>query len=269
MSAALAVGPWAVPYPLLLLLALAVASFAVARHLGRKSGVDAEPGLWGALVVGLVLARLGFVYEFREAYLSNPASLLDIRDGGWNPLAGFVGAWFYALSQSVRSPPLRRPLHGALWMASLGWLAGSMALSATTGGGKPLPSLALHTLEGKTLDLATFRGRPTVVNLWATWCPPCAREMPVMASAQALNPGVNFVFVNQGETAEQVGAWLSQRQLQLRNVIVDGSRQVGAALDHAAYPTTLFFDARGALVATRVGELSKATLTQKLNQLTP
>lgn len=268
MSAALAVGPLVVPYSLLLLLSLAVASFTVVRHLGRKSGVDAEPGLWRALVVGLVLARLGFVYEFREAYLSNPLSILDIRDGGWNALAGFVGAWFYVLSQGMRSPPIRRPLHGALWTASLGWLAGSMALSATAESGKPLPSLALQTLEGKTLDLAAFRGRPTVLNLWATWCPPCAREMPVMASAQALNPAVNFVFIDQGESAEQVGAWLSQRQLHLRNVIVDGSRQVGAALDHAAYPTTLFFNARGELVATRVGELSKATLTQRLEQLT-
>lgn len=131
-----------------------------------------------------------------------------------------------------------------------------------------MPALALPTLDGQTLDLIALRGKPTVLNLWATWCPPCAREMPVMAGAQSQNPSVNFVFVDQGESADQVAAWLSQRQLHLRNVVLDSSRQVGAAFDHAAYPTTLFFDAKGRLVATRIGELSAATLAQKLNQIT-
>lgn len=267
MSNALVLGPLVVPYSLLLMLAVAALTFGLARRMGKKDDVDAEPVLWRALVFGLILARLGFVYEFRDAYLATPLSVIDIRDGGWNALSGFVGAWFYVLSRSVRNPVMRRPLHRALWTASAAWLVGSLALAATSGTGTPMPSIALPSLDGQTINLASFRGKPTVLNLWATWCPPCAREMPVMASAQAQNPAVNFVFVNQGEPAEQVGAWLTQRQLNLHNVVLDSSRQLGAALDHSAYPTTLFFDAKGHLVTTRIGELSAATLAQKLNQL--
>jgi thiol-disulfide isomerase/thioredoxin len=265
---ALVIGPLAVPWSLLLVMAVTATTFGMARRTGKKDGVDAEPALWRALVLGLVLARLGFVYEFRDAYLAAPLGIIDIRDGGWSALSGFVGAWLYVLSQTRRHPAMRRPLHRALWTASAGWLAGSLALAATSGAGTPLPSMALPALDGQTVDLASFRGKPTVLNLWATWCPPCAREMPTLANAQAQHPAVNFVFVNQGEPAAQVAAWLSQRQLALRNVMLDRSRRVGAALDHSAYPTTLFFDADGRLVATRIGELSAATLTQKLDQIT-
>ena len=114
------------------------------------------------------------------------------------------------------------------------------------------------------IRLDAFIGKPTVVNLWATWCGPCVREMPVLHQAQLDHPAVNFVFVNQGEQPERVGAWLKHRSLPLRNVLIDGKGEAGSAFDQRALPTSLFFDARGQWVATRIGELSRATLTEKL-----
>src|SRR5690606_40886240 len=64
-------------------------------------------------------------------------------------------------------------------------------------------SLALTKLEGGEVRLPTFIGQPTVVNLWATWCPPCRREMPVLRDAQQRYPDIAFIFANQGESAEQ------------------------------------------------------------------
>ena len=115
--------------------------------------------------------------------------------------------------------------------------------------------------------LAGFAGKPTVVNLWTTWCPPCRREMPVLEQAQAANPDANIVFVNQGEEAATIAAFLDRHGLALRNVLVDPQRRTGAALGHRALPTTLFFDAQGRLADTRIGELSQATLTQRLTSL--
>jgi thiol-disulfide isomerase/thioredoxin len=112
-----------------------------------------------------------------------------------------------------------------------------------------------------------FAGRPTVVNLWATWCPPCVREMPVLQQAQRAHSDVHFVFVNQGEPAERVRSWLSGRGLELRNVLIDGRGQAGAAFDQQGLPTTLFFDAEGRLVGRRIGELSSATLGEKLDDV--
>ena len=106
-------------------------------------------------------------------------------------------------------------------------------------------------------------------NWGATWCPPCVREMPVLHQAQSSHPGVNFVFVNQGEPVDKVAAWLKARNLPLRNVLLDAQGQIGAAFKQRALPTTLFFNAKGELVSMRVGELSAATLTERLQALKP
>jgi hypothetical protein len=91
--------------------------------------------------------------------------------------------------------------------------------------------------------------------------------MPVLHQAQANNPAVNFVFINQGESAQRVGGWLEARKLSLRNVLLDSNGQALAALNQRGLPTTLFFDAKGRLVSARTGELSEATLAEQLRLL--
>ncbi len=75
---------------------------------------------------------------------------------------------------------------------------------------------------------------------------------------------MNIVFVNQGEESRTIAAFLDRQGLVLGNVLVDPQSRTGAALGHSALPTTLFFDAHGRLADTRIGELSQATLTQRL-----
>jgi thiol:disulfide interchange protein len=88
-----------------------------------------------------------------------------------------------------------------------------------------------------------------------------------LQQAQAANPDVNIVFVNQGEEPGAIAAFLDRQGLVLRNVLVDPQGSAGTSLGHSALPTTLFFDAQGRLVGTRIGELSQATLTQRLTEL--
>ena len=239
-------------------------SLFVGTRRSRKSGVEVEPVLWKTLLVGLLVARLAFIWEFRAAYMVSPLSMLDIRDGGWNATAGFIGAWLFALSLYGRRPALRKPMQAALLTGSVIWLVGSIALSLRPDTGQEMPALGFPSLQGQTVQLAEFKGKPTVVNLWATWCPPCVREMPVLQKAQADQPDVNFVFLNQGESADKVGAWLQARNLTMRNVLLDPTRTAGAVFKQSALPMTLFFDAKGGLVSTRIGELSSATLAERL-----
>jgi thiol-disulfide isomerase/thioredoxin len=264
---AFVLGPLALPYALLLLLAAVVSSLLIGTRIGRARGVDVEPALWKALLVGLVAARLAFIWEFRSAYLAAPLTVVDIRDGGWNATAGFIAAWLYVLSLYRRRPELRKAMQAALLTGSFVWLAGAIALALVLPGPArtPLPALAFASLDNpEPLPLARFKGKPTVVNLWATWCPPCVREMPVLQQAQRDRPDVHFVFLNQGESAARVGAWLQARNLGLHNVLLDETRSASAAFQQSALPTTLFFDADGLLVTLRIGELSAATLAERL-----
>ncbi len=267
MTRTLQIGPLALPYGLLVTMSAIGGGWFIATRLARKSGIDAEPVLTRMLLVGVVAARLAFVLQWRGPYFDAPLSILDIRDGGWDAAAGLAAAGLFGFYRMRRLPELRRPMFAAVLTTGLIWALGSFALTMGARDAVPLPPLSLSTLDGRTERLDGFVGKPTVVNLWATWCPPCRREMPVLQQAQGANPDVNFVFINQGETPAVVQGFLDQRKLALQNVLVDERLQAGSALGHRALPTTLFFDARGQLVATRIGELSQATLAQRLSEL--
>lgn len=267
MNHSLQIGPLSLPYSLLLtLLAITLGGF-VARRLARSAGTEVEPTLTHMLLVGLVAARLAFVWQWREQYLELPLSILDVRDGGWEPAAGLVVALLFGLQRAFRQTDLRKPVLAAVLTTGMVLLLGGVVTFLMASSAAPLPPLTLRSLDGRPVALASFAGKPTVVNLWATWCPPCQREMPVMQQAQASNPDVNIVFVNQGEESRTIAAFLDRHSLVLRHVLVDPQHQTGAALGHRALPTTLFFDAEGRLADTRIGELSQATLTQRLTRL--
>lgn len=268
MNPAITLGPLVLPWGLGAVLASLLVAWALGRWLGRRQGADPGDALWGAFWAGALLARIAFIVEYRSAYLAEPLSMLDIRDGGWNPVAGLLGAWLYALVRARRRAPQAWPaLRSALMAGTAVFVAGLGALSALPDTDRHLPALTVRSLQGAEVDLRTFQGKPTVINLWATWCPPCVREMPVLAAAQRQSPDVNVVFLNQGEAADQVRAWLRSRGLGLDNALIDETRAAGAVFEQKAFPTTLFFDADGRLVGTRIGELSAATLQERLARI--
>ena len=109
-----------------------------------------------------------------------------------------------------------------------------------------------------------------VINLWATWCPPCRREMPVLAQAQQQRPDVRFIWINQGESAETVMGYLQREQatapLPLAQVLFDPQQQAGRHWRQRGLPSTYFYGADGRLCGMRMGELSRASLAQHLKE---
>jgi len=73
--------------------------------------------------------------------------------------------------------------------------------------GRPAPALKLVDLDGKAHDLAALKGRVVVVNFWATWCPPCRREMPSLERLRRALPEVVILAVDVGEDADTVFAF--------------------------------------------------------------
>jgi thiol-disulfide isomerase/thioredoxin len=279
MSAAvLQLGPLVLPVPLLIQAAGLVAAVWVGKRIARQGGrtaelvAEVEARLLRLFWIGLAAARLAYVWSWREAYLAQPLSMLDVRDGGWDAVAGYAAASLVGLGQLSRQPRLRRPYIAAFVLALTGWVGAEATRIAWPAHGQTrLPALRLATPGGRELALDTLAGRPVVLNLWATWCPPCRHEMPMLLQAQAAHPEVEFVFVDQGEARDEVVRYLQQQPglAALRNVLLDPARASGAAFDARALPTTLFFDARGELVSTRIGLLSEATLAQRLAQIHP
>ena len=271
MSSTLHIGPLALPLTALITLVATMLGLVLADRAGRKLEPSLGEGLsrhaWRIALLAVVAARLAFVWRYKAAYLQTPLDILNIRDGGWDAQVGVIAAWVYTLVLLQRQAMWRKPLLLSVGSASAVWLGGQLAMGIWVGphAGQPgLPAVTLQGLDQRDTPLASFRGKPVVLNLWATWCPPCLREMPVLQLGQQEHPDVHYVLVNQGESAPQVQAYLAQHGLRLPHVLLDPKGQVAATFDASAYPTTLFFDAQGRLVARRTGEVSWATLLDKV-----
>ncbi|MFK3906977.1 TlpA disulfide reductase family protein [Pseudomonas alabamensis] len=247
---------------LVLLVALAVASLIAGRWV-RRGHADTRTAVFNLLLVGLACARIGFVIVYWPSYQADPWQALDVRDGGFLALPGVLGLALAALLYGWRRPPTRRPLAWSLLGAALVWAAGGL-FGHWQEQQTRLPDLALQDAQQRPVTLQHYAGRPLVVNLWASWCPPCRRELPVLQEAQRAYPEVTFLFVNQGETPELLGTFLATAGLTGSHVLFDDTGELARRVGSAALPTTLFYDADGRLVGSHLGELSRASLRHAL-----
>ncbi|MBS0507645.1 MAG: TlpA family protein disulfide reductase [Proteobacteria bacterium] len=269
MDSVLQIGPLVLPWTLLIFVVGWQLGHWVHERLARRQGLASGPHAWRLTLAALLAARLGFVLQYPAEYGAAPWSALDIRDGGWQPWAGLAAALLYLGLLWLRRSPWRRPTLAGLATFMAIWIVGLALLQATAPQrGTALPDWRGVALDARNLALSELRGRPVVINLWASWCPPCRREMPVLLQASRSRPDVRFVWINQGEAPEAALRYASQQGLPLADVLLDGSSQLSRELGHKALPTTLFYDAQGRLQAVRAGELSGATLARLLAQVT-
>ncbi len=259
-----------VPLPVV----LAVVALALALLLAR-CWPQRAPGAWRPVVavlldmflVGLLAARAVFVLRHLPEYSADPWAVLRIGDGGFNGTAFFLAAATWAAWKLRGVPETRRLVLYCALSGTCAWGFASLLLQQWQAQHVHAPTLVLRDLQGEPVTLHPGDGRPLVVNLWASWCGPCVREMPLLASAQQQHAQVRFVFVNQGEDAATVSRFLRQNVPGLRGVLVDEATATSQALGVQVYPGTLFFDGGGRLRELHVGELSAAGLEHKLSRL--
>ncbi len=259
-------GPLSMPIAVILVLVALLIAAGAGLLAGRAQKTGIGHILTDMLLAGVLVARAAFVAIWFDAYRIAPWSMLDIRDGGFSPWVGMAAALLVAIWHGWRTAAVRKPLALGLAAGALVWggtfTAISMMQNAT------LPTVPLTTLAGEPADLTRLAaGKPLLVNMWATWCPPCRRELPTLAAAQKQEAGVRFVFVDQGEDARTVQRYLSAASLELDNVLLDAGARMGREVGSGGLPTTLFYDTKGRLVDTHVGQLTAGSLASKLDRL--
>lgn len=133
--------------------------------------------------------------------------------------------------------------------------------------GRPAPGFALREVgTGNTIDLTQFRGKPVVLNFWATWCVPCWDEHPVLvANARRMQPGVQFVGVVFQDTEQKILGFLNQRGSSYPT-LVDDRGKTAIAYGVGGVPETFFLDRSGTIVAKYTGPMSSDDIRVNLEK---
>jgi thiol-disulfide isomerase/thioredoxin len=236
----------------------------VARRLPDVSHRSAGSMVLDAAVWGLLAARMAYIAQWWDEYSATPMSMIAIGDRGFSWWAGIAVAVAYIWWRTRFTRVLRGPVLAGVMVGAAVWIAAGGVLDLMRRSAPPLPDLQLSTLDARPVSLGEYGGRPVVLNLWASWCPPCRREMPVLEQAQVEFPDVAFVLVNQGESAQQAKAFLESEGLNLTDVLLDPASETMRAVRSRGLPTTLFFDAHGRMVDSHLGEITMPSLKDKV-----
>jgi thiol-disulfide isomerase/thioredoxin len=120
--------------------------------------------------------------------------------------------------------------------------------------GKAAPATGFTAPDGKPVTLAAFKGKPLLVNLWATWCGPCVKEMPSLDRLAKRGAGkLQVVVVNQTDDAAAIAKWWAPRQLTNLAAYRDEAGKLGFDFETGVLPTTVLYDAEGKEVWRIVG----------------
>lgn len=129
----------------------------------------------------------------------------------------------------------------------------------------PAPAIAGRTLDGEPFDLAALRGRPVVLNVWASWCGPCRKEIPAIAAWAKQHPEVAVVGVDYQDDVDAARAFAREHGATWPSVVDDGP--IGEALKVPGLPATYLIDADGRLADRILGEVTGPMLDEHLQAL--
>jgi cytochrome oxidase Cu insertion factor (SCO1/SenC/PrrC family) len=134
-----------------------------------------------------------------------------------------------------------------------------------TAGGKA-PAFSLSSTDGSKVSLAGLAGKPVVINFWATYCPPCRAEMPLLQERAGPQSGVQLVYINEGNSRQAARDFLDSLGIH-QAALLDSDLSVGHAYAAIALPTTVFVRADGTIAARHIGQLDDSVLAAQISNL--
>ncbi len=134
--------------------------------------------------------------------------------------------------------------------------------------GQPAPDFTIHLPDGSSAHLSDYRGRPVVLNFWATWCPPCRQEMPALVEAFETHQedGLVVIAINESEGHELVSAFVAEFGMTMP-VVIDPQGEVMRAYKTQSLPSSFFIDPNGMVRVRWLGFLTPNALEQNLRSI--
>jgi thiol-disulfide isomerase/thioredoxin len=149
------------------------------------------------------------------------------------------------------------------------------AINVTVAGGTarvgaPAPDFTTQALDGASLRLSQLRGKPVVLNFWATWCAPCQDEMPLIqrASDRYRSQGLTIVAVDYQQTdSAAMKAFLRKVDVHFPAVYDPAGQIAGEYRVNVGLPVSIFIDRSGVVSFIQVGQMSASVLAQHLRSI--
>jgi len=160
---------------------------------------------------------------------------------------------------------------GVLWLVALG-LAGCAGSESARGNGagvgQPAPEFTLGSLAGDQVSLRDFRGQVVLINLWATWCPSCQFEIPVLELAYVAHQadGLVVLGIDIGESADTVRSYVASAGVTYP-VLLDRESVMLLKLRALGLPVSVIVDRDGIVQVRHNGELSRSQIEGYLEPL--
>ncbi|MDD2371145.1 MAG: TlpA disulfide reductase family protein [Firmicutes bacterium] len=125
--------------------------------------------------------------------------------------------------------------------------------------------------EGNIVSLSDFKGKPVVVNFWASWCPPCKQEMPYFNEVyKELGSEVQFMMIDivdgSRETENTAKAFIKDNEY-VFPIFFDSDQSAAIANSIYSIPTTIFIDKDGNIVGTHTGAFTKSDLLAEIDKI--
>ncbi len=137
--------------------------------------------------------------------------------------------------------------------------------------GEPAPDFQLENLDGQSISLSDFRGKPVLINFWATWCPQCRSEMPYIQEIyeEWSDQGLVLLAINIGENSYTVEEFMQSHNLSF-TVLLDTEKDIAQRYNITGIPTTLFIDKDGIIQDKVIGAFqSKTQIENRLSKIIP
>lgn len=136
--------------------------------------------------------------------------------------------------------------------------------------GYPAPDFKLQDMEGKTVRLSDFKGKPVLINFWASWCPPCNAEMPdLVKKSEAYKDRIVFLGVNLTQTeseAEGPKKFIEKYNVQFRTLL-DEKGEAANLYQALGIPTTVTVAPNGVIVDRFTGAMTEDTMERFIQNL--
>jgi thiol-disulfide isomerase/thioredoxin len=133
--------------------------------------------------------------------------------------------------------------------------------------GGQMPAMMLPVLRGPEVSLGALRGKDVLVNVWATWCGPCRREMPALALlAHKMGSRLTVVAIDQGEDPQVVNAYVRQFNVDFP-IYLDRDQRIGTMLHLVGLPSSFFVDRSGVVRDAVDGEMTYQMMAEKAQRL--